>query len=187
MLKEQPRKIIFLYKSDQEIYDSLKKENLVDFFINIEDSTIDEVRSMIKEYKDKDSNGCFGSFLVLDDLLSDLEKSFQTLFTVEAHHYNCSVIFVTQKLHYKNEVYNTISYNTEYQIIMRNKRSNCIKYLAHSIAPHNPQYVTQSFYDATKKPFSYLLSDTSQMSPNTIRLRTNIFPFEGFTIAYVEV
>ena len=50
--------------------------------------------------------------------------------------------------------------------------------LAKQMFPGRTQYLMDSFQDATKKPFSYLLIDCHPQTPENIRLRTNIFPGE---------
>ena len=58
--------------------------------------------------------------------------------------------------------------------------------LAKQMFPGRTQYLLDSFHDATKKPFSYLLIDCHPQTPENIRLRTSIFPGERHSI-YAEV
>ena len=57
--------------------------------------------------------------------------------------------------------------------------------LAKQMFPRRTQYLMDSFHDATKKPFSYLLIDCHPQTPEAIRLRTNIFPGERH-IVYMQ-
>jgi len=70
---------------------------------------------------------------------------------------------------------------------MKNARDKLqITNLAKQFCPGNSTYVTQSFMDATKRPFSYLLIDFTQNAPDNLRLRSNIFPHEAPYTVYVD-
>ena len=56
--------------------------------------------------------------------------------------------------------------------------SSKVIYLAKQVSPYNITWVVQAFQDATKLPFSYVLFDFKQITPEKLRLRTNIFPDE---------
>lgn len=160
--------------------------NLVDTFININDTDISTVRKKIREYEKKDISGRRGSIVILDDLMSDLSREFETLFTADSHHYFASILLVSQKLHYQNETYRTIALNCEYTFLMKNPRNSSIRHLASQIAPHNYNFPIESYLTATSRPYSYLLYDASQNSPDIARLRSNIFPFEWPIKVYVK-
>ena len=51
-------------------------------------------------------------------------------------------------------------------------------FLARQVSPYNPNLCIEAFLDATKKPHSYLLFDFVQTTPDSHRMRTNIFPGE---------
>ena len=57
--------------------------------------------------------------------------------------------------------------------------------LARQMYPKHVNYLLDSFYDATSKLYGYLLMDLHQLTPETIRLRTNILPNER-QIAHVR-
>ena len=42
----------------------------------------------------------------------------------------------------------------------------------------NPKFLIESFIDATKNPYSYLMMDFTQKTPFWRRLRSKIFPIE---------
>ena len=42
----------------------------------------------------------------------------------------------------------------------------------------NPKFLIESFIDATKNPYSYLMMDFTQKTPLWRRLRSKIFPIE---------
>ena len=50
-----------------------------------------------------------------------------------------------------------------------------IRYFSRQIDPTNSKNIIDIFMKATKKPFSYLLFDLTQETPDELRLRSNIF------------
>ena len=102
-----------------------------------------------------------------------------------SHHKGISVLYLTQNLFPPGKLSRTISLNSHYFIIFKNPRDSLgIATLAKQMFPNRTQYLMDSFHDATKEPFSYLLIDCHPQTPETIRLRTNIFPGERH-IVYV--
>ena len=121
------------------------------------------------------------TLLVLDDLMSECSKDQRVsdLFTRGSHHKGISVLYLTQNLFPPGKLSRTISLNSHYFIIFKNPRDSLgIATLAKQMFPNRTQYLMDSFHDATKKPFSYLLIDCHPQTPENIRLRTNIFPGE---------
>ena len=51
--------------------------------------------------------------------------------------------------------------------------------------PKHTNYLMEVFRDATSKPYGYLLIDCYRLTPEDIRLRTNILPGER-RYAYVK-
>ena len=50
-----------------------------------------------------------------------------------------------------------------------------IRYFSRQIDPTNSKNIIDIYTKATKKPFSYLLFDLTQETPDELRLRSNIF------------
>ena len=70
-------------------------------------------------------------------------------------------------------------------LIFRNPRDSLgITTLARQMYPNNVDYLLESYNDATKRPYGYLLLDLHQLTPTDMRLRTNILPNERH-IVYV--
>ena len=64
-------------------------------------------------------------------------------------------------------------------LIFRNPRDSLgITTLARQMYPKNADYLLESYNDATKRPYGYLLLDLHQLTPADVRLRTNILPNE---------
>ena len=71
-------------------------------------------------------------------------------------------------------------------IVFKNPRDSLgISTLARQMYPNNTNFLVQSFQNATKNPYSYLLLDLHQRTPENMRLRTNILPGQK-QIVYVK-
>ena len=71
-------------------------------------------------------------------------------------------------------------------IVFKNPRDSLgISTLARQMYPHSTNFLLQSFQDTTKRPYGYLLLDLHQLTPENMRLRTNILPGEK-QIVYVK-
>ena len=108
------------------------------------------------------------------------------LFTRGSHHRGLTVMYLTQNLFPPGKLSRTISLNSHYMIVFKNPRdSQGISTLGRQMYPHNTNFLLQSFQDATKKPYGYLLLDLHQLTPENMRLRTTILPGEK-QIVYVK-
>ena len=121
--------------------------------------------------------------IIIDDLLQELasDDRLSKLFTKTSHHKNVSILFLTQNFFYggSNRVMRTVSLNTEYFLLMKNPRdASQITNLAKQMYPGNVHFLQESYRDATKEPYSYLLIDLKMTTPDHLRLRTRIFPGE---------
>lgn len=125
--------------------------------------------------------------VILDDLMREADGSVVDLFTKGSHHYNLSVIFVTQNIFNQGKGCRDISLNAHYIVCFKNPRDKQqILHLSKQIHPENPKYIQEAYNDATSKPFGYLLFDLRQTTPDIIRYRTSIFQTdEPSNIIYV--
>lgn len=123
------------------------------------------------------------TLLILDDLMSEMQKHLNflnTVFTRGSHHWGCSVIFITQNLYHKD--LRMLKGNTHYLVLLRNHQGqHQIAILATQMYPSRRQFFLEAFADATAEPFSYLLVDSHPSTPENERLSTNIFPGEKRT------
>lgn len=125
--------------------------------------------------KFKPNGGCFAIF---DDLMSEIDQTVLNCFTVFSHHYLATVILLNQSLFLENKIYRVCSLNAHYIVLMRNRRDGAsVSYLARQISPYHTKYITESFIEATKTPYSYLLFDMRQETNDLLRLRSNIFSY----------
>jgi hypothetical protein len=173
LVDNPPAHILYCYSEINEDILNLKK-NGVEVYNGI--PTKEEILSKPKNL-----------LLILDDLLNEIKQDFlNVIFTRGSHHWNVSVILVTQNLFDKNIKIARI--NSHFLILMKSPQGLLqIKTLGSQLFPGKTQYFLESYHDAIEnKPYGYLCIN---MSPNTspdFRLSTNIFPKEK-TIIYLPI
>src|SRR5262249_41285503 len=118
-----------------------------------------------------------GTLLIIDDLMSEADERVNNIFTKYSHHQGVSVVFLTQNIFHKK--CRTMTLNSHYLVVFKNPRDNTqIHNLARQMYPSNWRYMTESFADATKKPYTYLFVDLRADTEDKMRLRSGIFPGE---------
>ena len=60
--------------------------------------------------------------VVIDDLMTETDKSVSNLFTKGSHHHNLSVLHLVQNVFDKNKHTRTISLNAHYLVILKNPK-----------------------------------------------------------------
>ena len=148
-----PSKVIYCYGEYQKEFDELPGVDFVEGF---------------PEDLNELTRGHEQTLLILDDLMSECSKDQRVsdLFTRGSHHKGISVFYLTQNLFPPGKLSRTISLNSHYFIIFKNPRDSLgIATLAKQMFPGRTQYLMDSFHDATKKPFSYLLIDCHPQTP----------------------
>jgi len=125
------------------------------------------------------------TLLIIDDLLHETTDQVAQLFTKGCHHKNVSVIYLSQNLFHQGKQQRTISLNAHYLIVFKNPRdSSQIQHLARQMFPKRSKVLEEAYRDATSVSYGYLLIDLRQETPEHLRLRRSIFPFET-QIVYV--
>lgn len=123
--------------------------------------------------------------LILDDLVYRVNQSFDymELFTIDVHHMNISVIFISQNLFPQGKYSRVISLNCQYLVLFKNPRDNFqVKYLATQLYPKRTPYFLNAYEKATRKPYSYLLVDLTVSGQRDYALRTGIIPGDLLTV-----
>ena len=164
LIEPSPNRIIFCYKSWQPSYDLIKQEiSSIEFIEGILDTDIIKIQN--------------NNLIVLDDLMAECLNSeeIMNLFTVGSHHRNTSVFFLTQNIFSKGKFSRDISLNSNYMLIFKNPRDQQqLQILARQMYPNNSKFLKESFQDATKASFGYLLLDLKQTTPHRNRVQTGI-------------
>lgn len=117
--------------------------------------------------------------VIFDDLMSELSKSeaLTRIFTRGCHHWRMTVIYLVQNIFYGGR---TARINSNYLLLLKNPSDNLqVMNLAKQIYPENSKFLLEVFRDATRDPYTYLLIDLHQTTPEQCRLRTRIFPGES--------
>jgi hypothetical protein len=167
-----PKHTILFYREWQKLYDEMKESKLIDEFVK---GMPDEKQLKLKMEKYVNKGGCL---IIFDDLMTDIGSTLSNCFTVYSHHYNVTILLLIQSLFLENKSYRICSLNAHYIILMKNKRDGAsVSYLARQISPYNTQYITQAYNKATEKPYSHILFDMRQETPDLIRIRSNIFDY----------
>lgn len=124
--------------------------------------------------------------IVIDDMMEECSKNplFTSIFTKGSHHWNLTVIFLTQNIFLKNM--RTARLNTHYLVLFKNPADRSqIGILGSQLYPKNKSFFLSVFNDATSTPFSYLFIDLTQTTPDKLRLRANILNESKQTV-YIE-
>ena len=157
-----PVEIIYCYGAWQEAFE--EKVSGVRFHEGLLDAA-----------RDVPSDG-LARWIVVDDLMSDVGggKGMEDLFTKHSHHRNISVFFVVQNAFRKEN--RTVSLNAQYFFLFKNPRDGTtVTSLARQMFPDNVGYLKEAYRMATVEPYSYLLVDLRQTTPDHARLIGNLF------------
>lgn len=165
------QRVIYSYKKYQPIFDTMKDVQ----FVQGMNFTLDK---------------SIPTLLIVDDQMNDqLNQQLTELFTVNCHHDNTSVIFVSQNLFFQNKAYRTACLNAMYIILFRSPRgSNQVNHLARQIyTGEKAKAMVQAYEHATQKPFSNFIVDLKPDTPTLLRLRSNVLPEEGLPFGGVHL
>lgn len=124
--------------------------------------------------------------IIIDDLFMESikEKNFNNLFTKIARHREITVIFITQNLFQQGGQHRTRNLNAHYLVLFKNPRdSTAIDFVARQAFHYNSKFLIDVYEDAVlNKPYGYIFLDFTQSCPDDMRVRTNIFDFDGMIV-----
>ena len=171
-----PDRLVWVYGEWQPLYQWVKhavpESTKVDFIQNFDFQLSPKQRNLV----------------VLDDMMMTAkgDKTVGEMFVQGSHHRNATVIYIIQNLFAQGSQMRTIHLNTQYFNLMKTNRDlNQINLFGKQLLEHRfRQGFCDAFRDATKAPHSYLLVDLHSKTPDTWKLRANIFPGED-NIVYV--
>lgn len=164
IMRPAPTSILYCYDSWQGAFENLRG---VEFHDGLPSK--DQLKS--------------GQLLIVDDLMNEVDQKIVDIFTKHSHHLGVSVMFLTQNFFYKTM--RTITLNCHYLVLFKSPRdSSQMQHLAKQMYPSNSRFFVETFADATREPYSYLVIDLKPDTPDEYRLRSGIFPGE---VNYVYV
>ena len=164
--KKSILKVIWCYGIYQSLYAQI-----------IENVDVEYVRGLARE---SDIQSKRPDVIVIDDLMHEKsnDQNLTSLFTRGSHHLGISIFFVVQNLFAKG--LRTISLNAHYLILMKNPRDKSqIQMLGRQLYPGKSKFFLESYEEATKRKFGYLIIDLSPYTDDELRLKSKILPDEG--------
>ena len=161
MIDPAPEHVIWFYGEWQPLYNTLS--GMVEFREGLADlNTLNTKKRTL---------------VIIDDLMTETDKSVSNLFTKGSHHRNLSVLHLVQNVFDKNKHTRTISLNAHYLVIFKNPRdASQVTHLAKQMYPCHVRYLQEVFADATSEAYGYLFIDLKQETPEHLCLRTRIMP-----------
>lgn len=177
MIEDELEEIIYALPPNQEIHfpDDLKNDRRIKMFEGIPD---------FQQYKDGKPR-----LIIIDDQIQDCGNEVVALFTRGSHHFNISVIVLTQNIFFANPGFRTMSLNAHYLVLFKSPRAmDQVSCLARQISPNNTKFFQESFADSTKEPHSYLVLDMTQACDDSLRFRSKIFSDDNnCTTVYIPI
>ena len=156
MFTESVASVLYCYGVFQDYFNQMKIPN-IEFHEGL--PTLEKVQSL--------HDGSF-HVIVLDDLMEYIVKSIevQNLFTKYCHHYNITVIFLTQNVFAQGPCARTININTHILVLFANKRDESqAMNLGKQLYPCNSKVFMDAYEDATSYLHGYLVIDCDPKSP----------------------
>lgn len=127
------------------------------------------------DFKDRVEPHCL---VVIDDYMSELANSTEltTLMTKAVHHLPLTLIYITQNIFHKGSDNKTRRLNTNYLILFKNPQDKGqVDYIGHQMYPRDKGFLSSVYNDVTSKhPYSYILIDSHQTTPDYLRIRTGV-------------
>jgi hypothetical protein len=119
------------------------------------------------------------TLIVFDDKIMDFvgkeNEEIVEWFVKGAHHRGCSVIVLLQNAFAKNM--RTVSINSFYHAHFNNPRDrSTIMSLGKQTFPGKPKFLCDAYEKAVVKPFGYLFLDFHQLTNDSFRVRSTVFP-----------
>ena len=190
----KPEALLLFHKEPQAAYSAIEKDMVEDKKPNISfpsfcsfktvPKSIEEMKEILDTYPRKSPK-----IIVFDDYLDEVGHVLKHMFTVLTHHYNCFTIFLCQNLFDAKSDLRTLSINAQYMVLFNNPRDrSAVSNLAKQIFPGHVGILKKAYQEAVaNRHYGYLLLDFHQQQDDRVRMRSHIFPHEGFTKTYMPL
>lgn len=161
-----PQNIIYFYGSAWQdgSFDRLKENHGVQFIKGFDETVLESLDSS-------------SSLVICDDLVLEMKDSDSAanLFMRGSHHLNMSVILIEQSLFPKGKQSVAMKQNTHYTVLFKSPSDTLsITTLGRQMFGNRGRFLTEAYHDCTKEPFSYLVIDSKQKTPDALRLVTKV-------------
>ena len=126
-----------------------------------------------------------GHFICLLDLMSESANSVEVerFVCTGSHHLNMTIICLVQNLIQKGKVMHTLSLNTHYFVLYKNRRDQeQIQRFGRQASPQQSKYFLDAYLEAASTPYGYVLVYLNPHSCKLYSLRTKIFPGEDIIV-----
>lgn len=177
MIENYPQKIFWCYGEYQPVFEEMRSTiNNIEFIEGLPSNMNDLLDPAVR------------NLIVIDDLMSDTGNSQEmtNLVTRGCHHRNTSLIHIQQNLFPRGKENRNISLNCHYICLFSNPRDRAqVSHLARQMYPGHAKFLQEAYADACCAPHGYLFIDLKQETPESFRLRSNIFP-DQVQYAYVK-
>ena len=176
--KQNITKVIYVYKVWQQIFEDMKLQGLVHFFLREEENIVEKIKKLsFGEY----------SLVIFDDLINSKNlEEISNLFVVDGRHSNYSMIFTSQRMFVNNEYFRQISNNCDYIVVFKNPRNYSeIRTLAQQLTPMSLDLL-EIYTKATKDPFTYLLINLTQECNEDVKFLSHLFDYDHYVKTYVK-
>lgn len=175
---KKPSAIYYFYNTWSPTFKELKEREIVTDFIK---------GMCTREWLDEVCANSSDVTIVLDDQALNITKEVAELFSVQSHQYHVNCILLAQNLFTKNRFFRDASLNATYIILGKNPRDqSSIRFLAQQMLPGQSKQLVDAYAMATRSPYSFLLLDFCQKTPEIFRMRANIFSNDKPMTVYIK-
>lgn len=175
-----PTSIIYFYGSSWQspVFDRMQSEHDITFVPGFNESLI------------QSRSDASPALIICDDLVLEMKDSetAANLFMRGSHHMNMSVIMIEQSLFPKGRQSVAMKLNTHYTVVFKTPSDALgIATLARQMFPQKGgKFLIDAFHDCTQAPYSYLIIDTKQSTPDEMRLISMVDEPDQSPVVYVN-
>lgn len=170
--------VIFYYAIWQPEYSKMNDEGLVQEWVNEFPSN--------ETFREK-AGAHPRTICVLDDAMSNITRDLVQIVTITARHIHATTFILFQSLFPTHPLGRQISLNTKYYHLFKNPRENAqIQNLARQLKPSGYRYIVEAYHAATERPYTCFTIDLMQETPEYLRYRSNILPYEWPMVGWVK-
>ena len=163
LVDPMPTKIFYMYGAYQKEFDvwqNSKSTPKITFVEGLDLNVIDQHAEP--------------KLLIIDDLILDLDKQLAQHFIAGSSHKNTTTIFMSHSLFLNNELYRLISNNSQYIILMKNKRNiSQVSTLGRQILGPRQDLLLAAYKHT--KPFGFVLLSFHPLVPEELLVTTDFF------------